>query len=54
MILKKMVDFFLHLKVKLWTVEDVSTWLRSINLENYVNIFKANNITGESILELSE
>ena len=23
-------------------------------MDNYVNIFKANNITGESILELSE
>ncbi|XP_007937986.1 neurabin-1 [Orycteropus afer afer] len=35
-----------------WSVQQVSHWLRSLNLEQYVSEFSAQNITGEQLLQL--
>lgn len=35
-----------------WSVQQVSHWLMSLNLEQYVSEFSAQNITGEQLLQL--
>ncbi|KAM5255675.1 neurabin-1 isoform 1-T1 [Ctenodactylus gundi] len=35
-----------------WSVQQVSHWLMSVNLEQYVSEFSAQNITGEQLLQL--
>ncbi|TEA36581.1 hypothetical protein DBR06_SOUSAS11210042, partial [Sousa chinensis] len=35
-----------------WSVQQVSQWLMSLNLEQYVSEFSAQNITGEQLLQL--
>ncbi|XP_057587831.1 LOW QUALITY PROTEIN: neurabin-1 [Hippopotamus amphibius kiboko] len=35
-----------------WSVQQVSRWLMSLNLEQYVSEFSAQNITGEQLLQL--
>ncbi|XP_065666377.1 sterile alpha motif domain-containing protein 14 isoform X5 [Hydra vulgaris] len=37
-----------------WTVEDVSTWLRSIALEDYVDVFTVNAIDGTELMCLND
>ncbi|NP_001159635.1 neurabin-1 isoform X21 [Homo sapiens] len=38
--------------VQEWSVQQVSHWLMSLNLEQYVSEFSAQNITGEQLLQL--
>ncbi|XP_012576354.1 PREDICTED: neurabin-1 isoform X5 [Condylura cristata] len=38
--------------VQEWSVQQVSNWLMSLNLEQYVSEFSAQNITGEQLLQL--
>ncbi|KAF2141373.1 uncharacterized protein K452DRAFT_228667 [Aplosporella prunicola CBS 121167] len=38
--------------VKSWDEERVGDWLKSINLPQYEELFKANNITGEVLMEM--
>ncbi|XP_045144636.1 neurabin-1 isoform X2 [Echinops telfairi] len=38
--------------VREWSVQQVSHWLMSLNLEQYVSEFSAQNITGEQLLQL--
>ncbi|OBS63964.1 hypothetical protein A6R68_07499, partial [Neotoma lepida] len=35
-----------------WSVQQVSHWLMSLNLDQYVSEFSAQNITGEQLLQL--
>ncbi|XP_055974107.1 neurabin-1 isoform X5 [Sorex fumeus] len=41
-----------HRAVHEWSVQQVSHWLMSLNLEQYVSEFSAKNITGEQLLQL--
>ncbi|XP_063159723.1 neurabin-1 isoform X4 [Candoia aspera] len=38
--------------VQEWSVQQVSNWLKSLNLEHYVSEFSAQNINGERLLQL--
>ncbi|KAM9216023.1 neurabin-1 isoform 3-T3 [Dugong dugon] len=38
--------------VREWSVQQVSHWLMSLNLEQYVSEFSAQNVTGEQLLQL--
>lgn len=38
--------------VQEWSVQQVSHWLMSLNLEQYVSEFSAQNINGEHLLQL--
>ncbi|XP_068406732.1 neurabin-1 isoform X4 [Eschrichtius robustus] len=42
----------LNRAVREWSVQQVSHWLMSLNLEQYVSEFSAQNITGEQLLQL--
>lgn len=38
--------------VQEWSIQQVSHWLTSLNLEQYVSEFSAQNINGEHLLQL--
>ena len=38
--------------IKVWDNEDVCYWLKAIELEEYEENFKKNNVTGETLLNL--
>lgn len=42
------------IQINEWTLDDVSIWLKSINMEEYVDLFKKEEITGECLNELTE
>lgn len=41
-------------KVSKWSVEQVSNWIISLGLEQYVDLFKKNKIDGRELLHLSQ
>lgn len=41
-------------KVKDWTIKDVSTWLKNIELNEYIENFQKNHINGKNLLDITE
>lgn len=52
--MKSLYDNIIGKDLKLWTFQDVEKFLTNMQLDQYIEAFRENHITGKNILDLND